>query len=139
MPAKIFTLFTTSFMILALCGCTDTRRGGGGDDDDGANCPDLSGEWVMVEHCSDPLVGAEYTVTQTGCSLNFEGPAVEEVWEASITADGVFTSTVVINFDDEDDETELMHCNGTGSEVEISFICDNDEACSGRLERPSSF
>lgn len=84
----------------------------GADDLSSAACLDLSGAWVIVEHCRNDAVGDSVQISQTGCSttdsLGFVG---------MIAADGSFTSTANAL------GTDPTTCTGTASAQTITQVC----------------
>jgi hypothetical protein len=103
---------------------------GCGPKDDGSSgaCVDLSGDWIMTEHCDDSEIGAAYSATQDGCDLTVESDQGPDVWDAHVDSEGAFTSTVTVDGTD-------YQCAGPATSVSIVWDCEA-LGCSGRLQRP---
>ena len=88
---------------------------------------DLSGAWIMTEHCESSEIGVAYSVTQDECDLTVESDQTHEVWDAQITGDGAIQYKVTV------DGTEA-DCSGPATPTAIVWECETLD-CSGRLER----
>jgi hypothetical protein len=64
------------------CDVAATRGGDG--------CPDVSGAWIIGEHCQPELVGTTMNITQSGCSISQLMPPFED-WSGEINARGSMT------------------------------------------------
>jgi hypothetical protein len=61
---KIAALFQGT-LLLAGCG----YGGENGNGDGNGNCPDMTGTWVVIDHCEPSVIGTTAAVTQDGCDI----------------------------------------------------------------------
>lgn len=69
--------------------CADDDGGDGGDG--GAACPDVSGTYLIQEHCEEALEGGTVEVAQDGCDLTSDWGSGDD-WAGTVDADGYATA-----------------------------------------------
>jgi hypothetical protein len=101
-------------------GTTGTGTGGGSS---GGDCPDISGTWVITEHCESSFIDMTTQATQTGCSYTVVADAY--------TCTGTIDAAGVV--DQNCDVEGGMHCAGGVDGSTLTLLCDG--GCSVELER----
>lgn len=87
----------------------------GCDAESAAQCPDVSGSWEVVEHCSDSVIGEQYPVEQSGCSVTADTGVF--VTEIELSLDGSFEAEIILL------GTLPITCTGAGDTEELTMSC----------------
>lgn len=114
---------------LLVLGCSDdgsTADGAGGGNGSGGSggggCPDVSGPWNIVQHCSPDFIGMSVTIEQTNCSVG----VVEFDFSGMVGEDGSFQVGGTAG-------GMTIECNGAVDGDRIIETCTGD--CNVEFER----
>lgn len=97
-------------MLVFAVSCDDDGGDGGGGGT--GQCPDLSGTWLIADHCEEGAQGQTMTLSQDGCTVT----EVDSGWSGPVTSEG---EVIWYNPGDEGPD----RCDGTLSGKTISLDC----------------
>lgn len=86
------TVIAGLVLVVSVAGCGGRTSRVASDGGGSASCPDISGAWVIADHCQASAVGGGLTVTQTGCSITSSG-TFPPGWTGTVNPEGGITMT----------------------------------------------
>ena len=114
--------WTLAVVWLSACG-RDSRPARTGD------CPDISGNWRITDHCETTSVGTSVAVTQTGCSFTSS-------WGGTAPGSGTVDATGRVNMTVDIGEGTTLTCGGSTTSGNFTVDC-TPGGCHVVLARPA--
>ena len=74
------------FLLLIAPGCDDDNDNSNDNNTGNGNCPSMTGDWKITEHCEASAIGTIMTFSQSGCIINQINPWPD--WTGSIDENG---------------------------------------------------